>query len=166
MGKQNVLIFYFLLLAVLFLDIRCANKNKEEIYALRVEDLGDLILVQSAACLSQSKAYTAVWEYVKATGEEFESAATHILGPERKETEARFNQNKEKIDEFLKKAENPIEEYRPAYEKLLAMYGHYVKLHDLALKPAAPQEEYEASVYKIYNELLKEAGELNKLLGN
>ena len=45
------------------------------------------------------------------------------------------------------------------------MDGHYLKMHDLALKLVAPQAEYEASVNKLYDTLLKEAGELNTLLG-
>jgi hypothetical protein len=159
------MIFYVLLLCVLFLDINCQNKGKEEnMYALRVEDLGDLILVQSSACLNQSKAYTAVWEYAKVTDEDFDSAARHILGPARAEAKERFIQNKKKIDDFLQKVEGPPEKYKSSYEKLLEMYGLYVKLHDLALKPTAPQEEYEASIYKLYDKLLKEAGELNTLI--
>ncbi|MGB3862213.1 MAG: hypothetical protein WA915_09005 [Candidatus Aminicenantaceae bacterium] len=164
-GRHNM-IFYILLLSVLFLNISCQNKGKEEdLYALKVEDLGDFILVQSAACLNQSKAYTAVWEYAKVTGEDFDSAARHILGPARAEAKERFIQNKMKIDDFLQKVEGPPEKYKSSYEKLLEIYGLYAKLHDLALKPSAPQEEYEASFYKLYDKLLKEAGEFNTLLG-
>jgi hypothetical protein len=166
MDRRANMIFYILLLRILFLNIGCQNKGKEEdLYALKVEDLGDIILVQSSACLNQSKAYTAVWEYVKVTGEEFDSAARHILGPARAEAKERFIQNKMKIDDFLQKVESPPEKYKSSHEKLLGMYGLYVKLHDLALKPTASQEEYEASIYKLYDKLLKEAGELHTLLG-
>ena len=132
---------------------------------MKVGDLSDVILTQSSACLNQSKAYTAVWEYAKVTGEDFDSAARHILGLARAEAKERFIQNKMKIDDFLQKVEGPPEKYKSSYEKLLEIYGLYVKLHDLALKPTAPQEEYEASVYKLYDKLLKEAGELHTLLG-
>jgi len=166
MDRRDNMIICILLLSVLFLNISCQNKGKEEdLYALKVEDLGDLILVQSSACLSQSKAYTAVWEYAKVTEEDFDSAARHILGPTRAEAKGQFTQNKMKIDDFLQKVENPPEKHRSAHEKLLEIYGVYIKLHDLALRPTAPQEEYEASVYKAYDELLKEAGELHTLLG-
>ncbi|MCK4931557.1 MAG: hypothetical protein KAT01_05280 [Candidatus Aminicenantes bacterium] len=165
MNRRSITIIFVLLLCVLFLNISCQNKGEEEdMYALRVENLGDVILVQSSACLNQSKAYTAVWEYAKVTGEDFNRAARHILGPARAEAKGQFTQNKMKIDDFLQKVEDPPEKYKPAHEKLLEMYGLYVKLHDLVLKPTAPQEEYEASVYKLYDALLKKAGELNSLL--
>ena len=166
MDRRPIIIFYILLLSVLFLNISCQNSGKEEdLYALKVEDIGDLILVQSSACLNQSKAYTAVWEYAKVTGEDFDSAARHILGPARAEAKEGFIQNKMKIDDILQKVEDPPEKYKSSHDKLLEIYGVYIKLHDLALKPTAPQEEYEASVYKLYDKLLKEAGELHTLLG-
>jgi hypothetical protein len=159
-------IYYIFLVCVLFLLICCQNKGKEEdIYSLRVGEVGDVILVQSSACLNQSKAYAAVWEYASVTGEDFDSASRHILGLARAEAKGQFMENKMKIDDFLQKVKDPPEKYNSAYEKLMEMYGLYVKLHDLALKPAAPQAEYEASVYKLYDTLLKEAGELNTLLG-
>jgi hypothetical protein len=166
MDRRSILIFCVLLLCIFFLDISCQNKgNKDAMYALRVEELGDVILVQSSACLNQSKAYTAVWEYAKVTGEDFDSAARHILGPARAEAKGQFTQNKMNIDGLLQKVVNPPETHKLAHKKLIEVYSIYVKLHDLTLKPSAPQEEYEASVYKLYDELLKEAGELNTLLG-
>jgi len=159
-------IYYIFLLCVLFLNIFCQNKGKEEaMYAMRVGELGDIILVQSSACLNQSKAYTAVWEYAKVTGEDFDSAARHILGPARAEAKDQFALNKMNIEDFLKKIEDPPETYKSSHAKLLKMYDIYVKLNDLALKPSAPQEEYEASIFKLYDKLLKEAGELHTLLG-
>lgn len=167
MDRRFLLKFCVLLLCVFFLDISCQNRGKEEaMYALRLEEVGDVILVQSSACLDQSKAYTAVWEYARVTGEDFDSAAQHILGPARAKAKGQFIQNKKKIEDLLQNVENPPEKYKPAHEKLFEMYNIYVKLHDLALKPTAPQEEYEASVYKLYDELLKEAGELHTLLGS
>jgi hypothetical protein len=154
-----------MIFCVFFLAINCKNKAKEEaIYALRLGELADVILVQSSACLNQTKAYSAVWEYVRVTGEDFDSAARHILGPGGTEAKAQFNMNKMNIDDVLQKVANPPEKYRSAHEKLLEIYALYVKLHDLALEPTSPQKEYEASVYKLYDELLKEAGELNTLL--
>lgn len=166
MSRRFLLFFHVLIFCVFFLDIGCQNKDKKEaIYALRLGELRDVILVQSEACLNQSKAYSAVWEYAKVTGEDFERAARHILGPARAEAQSQFRMNKMNIDDFMQRIENPPEKYRSSHEKLLEIYALYVKLHDLALKPAAPQEEYEASVYKLYDELLKEASKLNTLLG-
>jgi hypothetical protein len=164
--RRSLLIFCILVFCVCFCDIRCQNKAKEEaIYAIKVGEIADVILVQSSACLNQSKAYGAVWEYSRVTGEDFDSAARHILGSARIETKGQFSLNKMNIDEFMQKVENPPEKYKSSHEKLLEIHALYVKLHDLALKPEAPQEEYEASVHKIYDELLKEAGQLNALLG-
>jgi hypothetical protein len=166
MEKRHLVIISILLLCFLFLNLSCQNKGKEEaMYALRVGEIGDVILVQSSACLNQSKAYTAVWEYAKVTGEDFDSAARQILEPTRTEAKGQFALIKMNIDDLLQKIENPPEKYKTPHEKLLEMYGLYVKLNDLALKPTAPQEEYEASVYKLYDKLLKEAGELHTLLG-
>jgi hypothetical protein len=159
-------IIYVLLLCLFFLAISCQSKGKkEEIYAHRVGDLSDVILTQSSACLSQSKAYTAVWEYTKVTGEDFDSAATHILGPQRAEAMDRFAQNRRIILDFLEKIKDPPESLRTSYEKLLEMVDTYTNLSDLTQKPTGSQEEYETSVYKLYDTLLKKAGELNTLLG-
>jgi hypothetical protein len=164
-SRRIILFCIVLILCLFFLNISCQSKAKEEaLYALRVGELADVILVQSSACISQVKAYSAVWEYTKVTGEDFESAAGHILGQTRAETKGRFNLNKMNIDDFMQKVENPPEKYRSSHEKLLELYSIYLKLHDLTLKPTSPQEEYETSVYKLYDELLKEAGELNTLL--
>ena len=159
-------VLFLSLLCVLFPNVSCQNKSKkEEIYAIRVGDLSDVILTQSSACLSQTKAYTAVWEYAKVTGEDFDTAASHILGSARAEAKRNFAHNKMMIQEFLKKVEDPPEKYRSSHGKLLEMYDLYIKLNDLAVKPNAPQEEYEASVYKLYDQLLKKGAELNTLLG-
>jgi hypothetical protein len=166
MDRQHIKMSLVSLLCILFLIVSCQNKGKEEaIYALRVGEIGDVILVQSSACLNQSKAYTAVWEYAKVTGEDFNSAARHMLGSTGAETKGQFMENKLTIENLLHKIENPPEKYKSAYEKLIGMHGLYLKLHDLSLKPTPPQEEYEASVNKLYDTLLKEAGELNTLLG-
>jgi Asp-tRNA(Asn)/Glu-tRNA(Gln) amidotransferase A subunit family amidase len=155
-----------LLLIVLSLSVSCQNRaNKEELYGMRIGEFSDVILAQSSACLNQSKAYTAAWEYAKVTGEDFNSAARHILGPERAEAAGRFAQNRIMIADYLEKVENPPEKYKSSYEKLIEMHKLYLKLNDVALKPTAPQEEYEASVNKLYDGLLKRAGELNALLG-
>ncbi len=134
-------------------------------YAFRVGELANVILTMSSACISQVKAYSAVWEYTKVTGEDFDSAARHILGASRAETKGQFQLNKMNIEDFLQKVENPPDKYKSSHEKLLEIYNIYIKLNDLSLKPTGPQEKYEASVYKLYDELLKEAGKLNELLG-
>jgi hypothetical protein len=163
--RQCIKISFVFLLYTIILAFSCQNKGKEEaMYAIRVGEIGDVVLVQSSACLSQSKAYTAVWEYTKVTGEDFDSAARHILGPGRAEAKGQFLEMKMNIDDLLQKVKDPPDKHKAAYEKLIAMYGLYIKLHDLALKPTAPQAEYEASVYKLYDMLLKERGELNTLL--
>jgi len=164
--RRRFLLFYVLIVSIFFCDISCRNKAKEEaIYAQRIGDLADVILVQSSACLNQTKAYSVVWEYVRVTGEDFDSAAKHILGPARAEAKGQFHMNKMNIDDFMQKVENPTEKYRYAHEKLREIYALYVKLHELALKPAAPREEYEASAYRLYDELLNKSGEMKKLLG-
>jgi hypothetical protein len=166
MKCRPILAFYGIVLCVFFSTICCKNKAKEEaMYALRVGETGDVILTLASGCISQVKAYSAVWEYSRVTGEDFDSAARDILGSARAETKGQFQMNKMNLDDFIQKVENPPDRYKSSHEKLLEMYGTYIKLNDLALKPTAPQEEYEASVYKLYNKLLKEAGELNTLLG-
>jgi len=159
-------IIFVLFLCMFFLTVNCQNKGKkEEMYTQRVSDLSEVILTQSSACLSQSKAYTAVWEYAKATGVDFDTAARDILGPERVKALDRFAQNKMMILDFLEKIKNPPERYRSSHEKLLEMVDLYILLNDMAVKPTGSQEEYEASVYKLYDTLLKKAGEVNTLLG-
>ncbi len=165
MKSRHILVFYVWLFMVFTLTICCKDKVKEEaMYALRVGELSDVILSMSLACINQVKAYSAVWEYSRVTGEDFDSAARHILGAERAETKGQFSLNKMNLDDFMQKVKSPPEKYKSSHEKLLEMYSLCIKLNDLALKPTAPQEEYEASVHKLYDKLLKEAGELNTLL--
>lgn len=154
------------LFGMAFLNINCQDKGqKEKMYAHRLGDLSDVILIQSSACLGQVKAYAAVWEYAKVTGGDFDTAAGHILGSQRTDTVNRFAQNKMIIADFLENIKNPPETYRSVHEKFLDMVDMYKRLNDLAVKPTGPQEEYEASVYKLYDSILKTAGELKTLLG-
>lgn len=86
---------------VLYCGNSCQNREKEKtVYAMRVAELGDIILVQSSVCFNQSKVYSAVWDYVLVTGEDSDSAARHILGSERTEDKEPFTQNKMNIDPF------------------------------------------------------------------
>ena len=163
--KGSTVIICIWLGCVFWLGVGCKNKAKEEaIYSFRVGEIANVILTMSSGCISQVKAYSAVWEYAKVTGEDFDSAAREILGPARAETKGQFMLNKMNIDDFLHKVENPPDKYKSSHEKLLEMYDIYIKLNDLSLKPTAPQEKYEASVYKLYDELLKKAGELKTML--
>ena len=80
MKKSRVLVGLILFVFGLFSG--CSNRAQEERrYEIKVRSLRELIVGQAYACVSQSKAYQAVWEYAKVTEMDFDSAAAQMLGP-------------------------------------------------------------------------------------
>lgn len=144
----------------------CRDKAREaESYAMRAKLAGDLILSQTSAYISQSKAYIAVWEYAKVTGEDFETSAGHVLGAQAEHNKIEFLSMKQNIAKQLDRLEDPPGKYITAYEKLLALHDLYLKLHALALKPVPPQEKYEKSMNELVKKIQAAGDEFYSLLG-
>ena len=156
----------FLILFPLYAATSCGDKAKEaEAFALRARILGDLILAQTAAYISQSKAYITAFEYAKVTGEDFKTAVRHVLGFQADHSKIEFLSMKEKIADRLTKLGEPPQEYAEANEKLVLMHDMLLKLHSLALNPKPPQEKYEKSINELTAKIEKIGREFYSLLG-
>ena len=80
----------------------CSNRAQEERkYEIKAQGLGELITQQAYACVSQSKAYQAVWEYAKVSEMDFETAAAQLLGPETRQNKATMVEHKAMIENLL-----------------------------------------------------------------
>jgi len=132
---------------------------------MRAKLVGDLILGQTSAYISQSKAYIAVWEYAKVTGEDFKTSVRHVLGAQTEHNKIEFLAMKQNIAERLDKLEDPPEEYTAAYAKLLALHDLYLKLHALALKPVPPQDKYDKSINELVQKIQDAGDEFYSILG-
>ncbi|MBN1223505.1 MAG: hypothetical protein JXB23_09665 [Candidatus Aminicenantes bacterium] len=149
----------FLAIGVLLSGWGCRSKAKDdEVYELRAKLMGGIILQQATACVSQSKDYISAWEYAKVTGDDFETAAQHILGDQLTENKNMFMTGRSKIEEILEKIGNPPQKFSKAHEKLLSMHEFYLELHTLALHPSKTREKYEDSVNEIVRNI-RDAGE-------
>lgn len=155
-----------LVLSPFFAATCCGDKAKEaEAFALRARILGDLILAQTSAHISQSKSYITAFEYAKVTGEDFKTAVRHVLGFKADHSKIEFLSMKEKIAERLEKIGQPPNEYTEVHEKLLFLHDLYLKLHSLALNPKPPQEKYEKSINELTIKIEKTGKEFYSLLG-
>jgi hypothetical protein len=162
---KKVICFLLILCPYITLS-NCRDKAREaEAYARRVKLVGDLILGQTSAYISQSKAYIAVWEYAKASGEDFKTSTRHVLGAQHEHNKIEFLSMKQNIAERLDKLADPPRKYTTAYEKLLALHNLYLKLHSLALNPAPSQEKYEKSVNELGKKIQDAGEEFYSLLG-
>jgi hypothetical protein len=156
----------FLILGPLSAAISCSDKAKEaEAFAMRARIVGDLILAQTSAYISQSKAYISAWEYSKVTGEDFKTSVRHVLGVQAEHNKIEFLSMKEKIAGRLEKLGQPPPEYAEAHEKLIVLHDHYLKLHSLALNPGPTQEKYEKSINELTAKIEKIGKEFYSLLG-
>ena len=80
MKRYLTIASFFLFVICLF--VGCTNRaQKERQYTIKAQSTGELIVNQAYACVSQSKAYQAVWEYAKVSEMDFDSAAAQMLGP-------------------------------------------------------------------------------------
>ena len=60
----------------------CSDKAQEERrYEIKAYGLAELMVSQAHACVSQSKAYQAVWEYAKVSEMDFKTAADNPTSP-------------------------------------------------------------------------------------
>jgi len=156
----------FLILLPICAVPSCSDKAKEaEAFALRARILGDLILAQTSAYVSQSKAYISAWEYSKVTGEDFKTSVRHVLGVQAEHSKIDFLSMKENIAERLEKLGQPPQEYVDAHEKLIVLHDHYCKLHALALNPGPTKEKYESSINKLTGKIERLGKEFYSLLG-
>jgi len=119
--KGRLILALICLLVILFLS-DCSNRaREEEAYGIKAQGLGELIAKQASACVSQSRAYMAVWEYAKVSEIDFEMAAAEMLGEETRQNKAMMVENKAMIDNLLEELRNPPVKFEESHNKLVEL---------------------------------------------
>lgn len=155
------LIFLF----VICLFVGCTNRaQKERQYEIKAHSLGELIVNQAYACVSQSRAYQAVWEYAKVSEMDFKSAAAQMLGPETKQNKAMMVEHKAMIEDLLEELKEPPSKFEETYKRLGELYEIYVPLHDLAMDPLDDVDKHMKSVNELSDQIVEKARELDAAL--
>ncbi len=163
MKKSLISALVFLPVFVYFAG--CGNQGREErAYEIKAQGLGELIAKQASACVSQSRAYMAVWEYAKVSEMEFEEAAAEMLGAETKKNQAMMVENKSMIEKFLEELKEPPKKYEESYKKLTELYEIYVQLHTLALDPSDDMNEHNEKVNNLADRIAEKKRELDATL--
>ena len=140
----------------------CGSRTQElQEYRIKAQSLGELISGQASACVSQSKAYQAVWEYAKVSEMDFETAAAQILGPETEQNKDTMVEHKAMIEDLLEELREPPSSYEETYKKLEELYGIYVQLHDLAMDPLDDMEKHMKSVNELADRMAAKTRELD-----
>lgn len=143
----------------------CGNHAQEERrYEIEAQALGKLISQQAYACVSQSKAYQAVWEYAKVTEMDFETAAAQMLGSETKQNKATMVEHKAMIENLLEELKEPPSRFEETFKRLGELYEIYVQLHDRALDPLDDMDKHMKSVNELSDQIIEKTRELDAAL--
>jgi len=163
MKKSLISALVFLPVIVYFSG--CGNQQREErAYGIKAQGLGELIASQASACVSQSRAYMAVWEYAKVSEMEFEEAAAEMLGAETKKNKAMMIENKAMIENLLEELKEPPKKHEESYTKLMELHEIYVQLHTLTLDPSDDMDEHNEKVNGLADRIAKKKRELDATL--
>lgn len=140
----------------------CGNRAREEReYAIKAQSLGELMAQQASACVSQSKAYMAVWEYARVSEVDFETAAKEMLGAETRENKAMMVEHKSMIENLLEELSDPSSGFESTYDRLSELYDIYVKLHDLGMEPSDDMQRHMETVDMLMDQVLEKKRELD-----
>ena len=143
----------------------CGNRAQVEMrYEIKAQSLGELMVNQAYACVSQSKAYQAVWEYAKVSEMDFKSAAAQMLGPETRQNKATMVEHKTMIEDLLEELKEPPSKFEETYKRLGELYDIYVQLHDLAMEPLDDMDKHMKSVNELSDQIVEKARELDAVL--
>jgi uncharacterized protein YdiU (UPF0061 family) len=158
---KKCLIIASILCLVFYLLSGCGNRaQKERQYEIKVQGLGELIAQQAYACVSQSKAYQAVWEYAKVSEIDFKTAAAQMLGPETRQNKATMAEHKAMIEDLLEELKEPPSQFEETFKRLGELYEIYVQLHDLAMDPLDDMDKHMKSVNKLSDQVIEKAREM------
>ncbi len=140
----------------------CANRVQEDRrYEIKAQSAGNFIVQQASTCVSQSKAYMAVWEYARVSEIDFEKAAAEMLGPETRQNKAMMVEHKGMIKGFLEELKDPSSRFESTYERLTELHAIYVKLHDLAMDPSDEMRKHMETVDKLFDQILEKKREFD-----
>ncbi len=140
----------------------CSDRTQElQKYKIKAQGLGELMTQQAYACVSQSKAYQAVWEYAKVSEMDFETAAAQMLGTETKQNKAMMIEHKSMIENLMEELKNPPSQFEETYKRVVELYEIYVQLHDLAMDPLDDMEKHVDSVNELSDKTAAKKQELD-----
>ena len=160
MKKTSVCILALLFVIGLFFG--CGNRAREEArYTIKAQSLGELMVQQASACVSQSKAYMAVWEYARVSEVDFQTAANEMLGAETRANKATMVEHKGMIEDLLEELSDPSTDFESTHDRLAELYDIYVKLHDLAMDPSDDMRKHMETVDALYDQVLEKKRELD-----
>jgi hypothetical protein len=163
MKKGRIITPLFFLLFGLFFG--CSNRAQEEKrYEIKAQSLGELMINQAHACVSQSKVYQAVWEYARVSEIDFKTAAAQMLGPETRQNKATMVEHKAMVENLLDQLKEPPARFEETYKRLGELYEIYVRLHDLGMDPLDDMEQHMKSVNELSGQIVKKARELDAAL--
>ena len=159
--KERLIFALICLLVISFLS-DCSNRARdEEAYRIKAQGLGELVAEQASACVSQSRAYMAVWEYAKVSEIDFETAAAEMLGEETRQNKTMMVENKAMIDNLLEELRTPPMKFEESYNKLVELHEIYMQLHTLALKPSDDMEKHNKEVNRLAGQIMEKKKELD-----
>jgi hypothetical protein len=143
----------------------CSNREyAERSYEVKASKVGQLMVSQAEACVSQSKAYQAVWEYARVSNMDFKTAAKEMLGPQTNQNKATMVEHKAMIEGLLDELKEPPAKFEITHKRLGELYEIYVQLHDLAMDPLDDMDKHMKSVGELSNQIVEKTQELNAAL--
>lgn len=154
-------LFAPLLFLLIFSFIGCADRAQEKRqYTLKAHKTGELMVNQASACISQSRAYQAVWEYARVSDVDFKTAAAQMLGPQTSQNKTTMVENKAMIESLLDELKDPPAAFEETYKRLKEIYEIYTQLHDLAMTPLDDMNDHMESVNDLSGQILEKSREL------
>jgi hypothetical protein len=157
--------FVSIILFVFGLFSGCSNRAQvERRYEIKAQSLGQLMVNQAHACVSQSKAYQAVWEYAKVSDTDFKTAAGQLLGPETRQNKAMMVEHKTMVEDLLVELKDHPQRFEETYKRLGELYEIYVQLHDLAMDPMDDMDKHMKTVNKLSDQIVEKSRELDAIL--
>lgn len=162
--KISIGVFLILFLALMFTSFCGQSQRQKQLYLIKAQGIGDIIIKQASACFSQAQSYRATWEYAKVTEMDYATAARELQGPQAQQNKAMMRENMAKIDSLLQSLSDPPEEFQPAHQALQELYDLYIEIHKLVEKPPQDMESFFESLPPLEEELYEKYNELNSKL--
>lgn len=154
-----------LLLLTIVVVWQCGQSQRQkQLYLIKAQGIGDVIIKLASGCFSQAQSYRATWEYAKVTEMDYATAARELQGAQAQQNKAMMRENKAKIDSLLQSLDDPPEDFLPAHQALQELYDLYVEIHRKVLNPPQDMEAFFESLFPLEEELYEKYNELNNKL--
>ena len=152
-----------LLIISLLLLVGCVSNSEN--YKQNLLNTQKTILDSTKLATEICQIESALWSKAIDNGDDFNL----ILQKGQKEMKEKgiidkLNNNKNKIDTLMKSLNNPPNNYKDAYNKLLEIYGIYTQINSLALEPKGSLINYNSNISDLQNKLIQTSNQLNVLI--